>query len=229
MSIIAPDVVAEGRGFSVGFCAVGLAVGLLVWLTGWRAHRFWIVLAATIAAGVAGLSRGAEFRVQPLVAGLLLAVAAGLLALALVRVVAFAAGGLAACLAAKALPAGPWQQPLVCFLAGGLAGLLLFRIWTMMLTGFAGAVIIGYCGLWLADRLGQADAVAVANQQQPLLNGACLAGGLAGLGVQFLLERRRLRRLKREKEYQQAERNWRRGREQRGWFGWGRPPYRRAG
>jgi len=64
--------------------------------------------------------------VQPLLAGLLLAVAAGLLALALVRVIAFAAGGIAAVYGVRLLPPAPWQEPLICFLGGGLLGLLLF-------------------------------------------------------------------------------------------------------
>ncbi len=227
MSIINPDILAEGRDFSIAFCAVGLAVGLLLWLTGWRAHRFWIVLFATLAAGITGLLRAQQFGVQPLVAGLLLAIAAGVLALALIRVIAFLAAGFACVVVVRSLPPAPWQEPIICFLAGGLLGLLLFRVWTMALTGFAGAVLMGYFGLWLADRLGQVDAVLLAAQQSTLVNSVCAAVGIAGAVVQYLWDRRLLRRQREGIEYAQARRNWRRTQEPKRWFG--RQPFRRAG
>jgi hypothetical protein len=147
MQFIVPDIIAEGRGLSVPVCVAGIAIGFLLWLTGWWAHRFWIVLVSTVVAGVVGLLKGPGFRIQPLLAALLLAVAAGLLALALVRVVAFAAGGMAAWMAVQALAPPSWHEPLVCFLVGGLVGLFLFRVWTMMLTSFMGALWMGYFGL----------------------------------------------------------------------------------
>ena len=75
-------------------CGVGIAVGLLLWLFGWWGHKFWIVLATTVVAGIAGLSSARSAGVQPFVAGLLLAVAAGLMALALARLMAFIGGGM---------------------------------------------------------------------------------------------------------------------------------------
>src|SRR5262245_66462146 len=92
MHLLAPDVLAEARGLSVAVSATGLAVGVMLWLLGWWGHRFWIVLAATLGAGILGLCSGPAYGAQPLVAGLLSAVAAGALALALVRVVAWLAG-----------------------------------------------------------------------------------------------------------------------------------------
>ena len=74
------------KALSVGLCATGLVVGLALWLFGWWSHRFWVVLTTTVLAGVFGLYEAAMFRTHPLVAALLLAVAAGLLALALIRV-----------------------------------------------------------------------------------------------------------------------------------------------
>src|SRR5205085_3044818 len=95
-------------------------------------------------AGIFGLLSPPAGRLPPLVLGLLLAVAAGVLALALVRVVAFAAGGAAAWLAVHTFAPPAWDEPLVCFIVGGLAGLLLFRVWTMVLTSFAGTLLMSY-------------------------------------------------------------------------------------
>lgn len=227
MHLLAPDIVAEARGLSVGLSAAGLAVGLLLWLTGWWGHRFWIVLLTTVAAGVLGLFSGPTHGVQPLVAALLLALAAGLLALALVRVLAFVAGGLAACLTVHAL-APTWHEPLVGFLAGGLIGMLLFRVWTMALTGLAGAVLMGYSGLCLADRLGKLDAVAASEKSAGLFNWACFGVALLGLVVQFVIDRWRIRNARR-REYDRFARFDRDRRYRYGsLWSWNRQ-YRRAG
>lgn len=225
MHLLAPDILAEARGLSVGLCAAGISVGLALWLLGWRAHRFWIVLFTTVGAGILGLLSGHAHGVQPLVAGLLLALAAGVLALAVVRIFAFLAGGLATWLAVQyLLPA--WQEPLVSFLAGGLLGVLLFRVWTMALTGLAGTLLMAYSGLCLADRLGKLDAVALAEQSPVLLNWGCIGGALLGLVAQFVLERWRIRNQRwREEEVRFAR--LQRERRLRQW-GWGRF-YRRAG
>jgi hypothetical protein len=190
MSLLAPDILQEARQLSIAITATGLAMGLFLWLFGWRGHRFWIVLATTVSAGILGLQAGPNLGTQPLVAGLLLAVAAGVLALALVRVVAFIAGGVAAWMLVQGL-APTYHEPLVCFLVGGLLGLLLFRVWTMALTSFAGALLVVYCSLGLADRLGKLDAVAIAEGRPGLLNWVCGGLTLAGLLMQFLLERRK--------------------------------------
>jgi hypothetical protein len=225
MTIVFPDILAEGRDFSIAFCAVGFAVGFLLWLTGWRGHRFWIVLIATVSAGVAGLIKAKQFGAQPLTGALLLAIAAGLLALALVRLIAFAAGGTAGILAMRLFPNVPWQEPLIWFLAGGLLGLLLFRLWTMVLTGCAGAVLMAYFGLWLGDQIEQVDSVLLVTQQPVLVNSVCLAVGLLGAMLQFLMDRR-AQRASNTTEPPRASQRGRRVEERR-WFG--RTPFRRAG
>src|SRR5208283_3416908 len=108
----------------------GVIVGLALWTLGWRNHRFWVVLVTTVGAGTYGLSEGPALHAHPLVAAVLLAVAAGMLALSLVRLVAFAAGGFCGLVVAQAL-APTWDQPLIAFLGGGFLGHLLFRIWMM--------------------------------------------------------------------------------------------------
>jgi hypothetical protein len=197
MVLIPSDIMRDALGLSPGLSAIGFAVGLLLWLTGWRGHRFWIVLAATVGAGVFGLLKGPIHQIQPLVAGVLLAIAAGLLALALVRVLAFAAGGAAAWLALHSLIPAPWNEPLICFLAGGLVGLLLFRLWTMILTSFGGSLLMVFSGLCLGDRLGKLDAVGWTDNQGALLTWMCVGLGLLGVIMQFLLERGRIQRERR--------------------------------
>jgi MFS family permease len=189
MSLLAPDILEEARGLSVALSSGGLFLGLLVWLFGWRGHRFWIVLATTVSAGLLGLTTGPEYGTTPVIAGVLLAVAAGVLALALVRVVAFVAGGVAGFLLMRELlPA--WNEPLVSFLVGGLVGLMLFRLWTMVLTSLAGTMLMAYSGLSLADHFGKLNAVAVAEQQAMLVNWVCCALVLMGVVVQFVLDRK---------------------------------------
>jgi MFS family permease len=209
MQLVAPDILAEAvreGGLSPLLSILGVVVGLMLWLLGWRAHRFWIVLITTVMAGVYGLYQAPEYRAQPLLAGILLAIAAGMLALALVRLVAFVAGGIAALLLMQALiPA--WDEPLVFFLLGGLIGLVLFRIWTMALTSLAGTLFLAYSSLCLADKWGKLNAVLWAEKQTVLLNWIC--GGLTCLGLitQFYLERRRVQRQKKAEQEAQKKKD----------------------
>lgn len=190
MQLLAPEILTETRGLSVPLSATGLTLGLLLWLFGWRGHRFWIVLIATVSAGILGLYTSPSVGTKSLVAGLLLAVAAGALALALVRVVAFLCSGfLTWTIVHTLLPT--WNEPLVCILVGGLVGLVLFRLWTMTLTSLTGSLLLLYFGLSLADQCGKMDAVVFAQLQSLLLNWACGLLTLVGLIGQVLLDRRR--------------------------------------
>ena len=111
MHLVDPDILADAQGLSPAVCAGGMALGVVLWLFGGRGHRFWLVLLITLAAGIFGLSVAEAYAVQPLVGGLLLAIAAGALALSLMRVLAFVGGGVAACLAAERGMPG-WDEPL---------------------------------------------------------------------------------------------------------------------
>jgi hypothetical protein len=202
MEFIAPDILAEAVGLSPVLCCAGLAIGLLLWLYGWRLHRFWTVLVSTVIAGIYGLHSGPDYGSQPLSSGVLLAIAAGLLALSLVRVVAFVAGGIAASLLVQVV-APSWHEPLVCFLIGGLLGLVLFRVWTMVLTSLAGSVLLGYSSLCLLERFGKLKAVPWAERQTLLLNWTCVGLTLVGLVGQLYLERGR--RLLQKKTEQAAQ------------------------
>jgi len=193
MSIYDPEILQELCGLSVGLCVTGAVVGWLLWLTGWWLHRFWIVLITTALSGILGLASGSVHGIQPLIAAVLLAMAAGILALALVRLVAFAAGGAVACLILQKLAPSAGLEPMIPFLLGGLLALYYFRLWTMTMTSFAGTVVTGYFGLCLADHFGKLQAVTLAQEKAEMLNLACAIGTLFGLLAQFLVERRRAR------------------------------------
>src|SRR4051812_20983835 len=94
MQLIAPDILAEARGMTGAMTGTIWVLGFALWLFGWRWHRFWIVAGITLAAGLIGLNAGRTTGgTQVMAVGILLAVAAGLLALELAKVLAFVAGG----------------------------------------------------------------------------------------------------------------------------------------
>jgi len=214
--LVAPDILAEtqGKGLSLAACITGMVVGLTLWGFAARAQRFWLVLLTTVSAGLYGLSLAETYDVQPLVAGLLMAVAAGVLSVALARLFAFLAGGVAACLLLSAL-FPTWREPFVFFFAGGFLALSLMRVWLMALASLAGSLLMLYCTLWLLEHLGQIDAAAWAAQRHLLLDWAC--GGLAvvGFAIQFLLDRRRQRKERRPRDSDKSSKG-----EPRAWRLW---------
>lgn len=194
MHVVTPDLVADLCGLSLGVVLAGAGIGLVLWLFGWKSHRFWVVLFTTVAAGVYGLQEAATFKTPPLVAAILLAVAAGVLALALVRLLAFWAGGVSGLLIVQAA-APTLDQPLVVFVVSGLASLLMFRWFLMALTSFTGSVLVCCAGIALLNLYGALDAVAWSEQGATLLNWICGLMALMGFLFQFVLDRRASRRL----------------------------------
>ena len=195
MYIIATDILADLCSLSLGLIVLLVPVGLLLWLLGWWSHRFWIVLTATVIAGVFGLIEAATWRAQPILVGVLLAIAAGVLALALVRVITFAAGGFAGMyLVQLFLPT--LQQPAICFLISGMVSLLLFRWFFMMFTSLLGSSLLVYATLALLHFREFLDAVAWADQNTLTLNLLCGCMTLFGFTFQFFFDRWRLRRRK---------------------------------
>ena len=193
MHIIATDILSDLCGLSLGLLIALVPIGLMLWLLGWWSHRFWIVLATTVIAGVVGLLEATAWHVQPIVAAVLLAVAAGVLALALVRVITFAAGGLAGVyLVQLAYPA--WQQHVICFLISGLLCLLLFRWFFMVLTSLLGASLLAYGTLALLNYHEILDAISWSDENAKLLSILCGTATLFGFAFQFYFDRRRARR-----------------------------------
>ncbi len=181
MQLIAPDILAEARGLTGAMAGTICVLGIALWLFGWRWHRFWIVAGITLAAGLIGLNAGrTSGGTQVMAVGILLAVAAGLLALELAKVLAFVAGGCGAWLAVQwVLPQA--QELWAVFLCGGLFGLLLYRLWTMVLTSLIGTLLAGHAGVLLLEQAIRFDAVAWVSAHVPALNGAVV--GLVVLGV----------------------------------------------
>jgi hypothetical protein len=193
MTIIATDILGDLCGLSLGLLIAIIPVGLLLWLLGWWSHRFWIVLTTTVLAGVFGLLEASSWRVQPIVVAVLLAIAAGVLALALVRVVTFAAGGLASIYVVQyTFPT--WNQPVICFLVGGLLSLLLFRWCFMALTSFLGTTLLGYGILALLHYHEALDALGWAETNASFLTILCGLFTFTGFAFQIMFERWRKRR-----------------------------------
>jgi len=190
MLLIAPDIVQECRDLSIALLAFGWLIGLLLWLLGSWGHRFCIVLVTTLVAGVAGLSYGPPLGMQPLVAGLLLGVAAGALALALARVLVFIGVGFLALFLARVLAPG-WDEPVACFVAGGLLGVLLFQFWVMALASLGGTLLMAYATLGMVARLSKGDVVAWVEKNWMLLNWASGAVVVLGILMQLLVLRRK--------------------------------------
>ncbi len=193
MHAVAPELVADVCGLSQGLLLAGAGVGFVLWLFGWRGHRFWVVLLTTSSAGIYGLQNAAAFKTPPLVAALLLAVAAGILALALVRLLAFGVGGTLGLIIVHAT-APSLEQPLAVFVVSGLVSLLLFRWFLMALTSAGGALLLCYAGLGLLNTYGSMDALAWSEQNGAPLNWLCGLLAIMGFLVQFLVERRQARR-----------------------------------
>jgi hypothetical protein len=199
MQLLAPDILEEARTLSPLLSGAGLSIGFFLWMFGGRTNRFWLAMSVTLAAGLLGLSYGKVYGMQPLVAALLLAVSAGALALSLVRILLFAAGGLTALSLIHAI-APAWDEPIAVFLVGGLIGVLLYRFWIATFASVVGSLLMAYSALALLDRLRLVDSVAWTGQNGPLLNWGCASLIVMGVLVQFLLERRRNRKAEPEEE-----------------------------
>ena len=183
MFLLNPDVIAEARGLSAGASGFLLFVGFLLWAFGWRWHRFWVVFAITLSAGILGLSAGQNAGVQILVVGVLSAIAAGMLALELARILAFVTGGVAAWLAATAVAPGA-QELWAVFLCGGLLGVVLYKLWTMIAMSLLGILVCWHTLLVMAETTTGFDASKWAMEHAAALNGAVIVGTLLGVFVQ---------------------------------------------
>jgi hypothetical protein len=189
MQLIAPDILAEARGLTEAMSGTLCVLGMALWVFGWRWHRFWIVAGVTLGAGLCGLHAGrAVGGAQILAVGVLLAVAAGMMALELARIFAFVAAGCAAWLAA--LWVFPQAQELwAVFLSGGLFGLILYRVWTMLLTSLGGVLIAGHAAMLLLEPLLEFNAVEWVTANQAAVNGSAIALSILGIVLQAVFTR----------------------------------------
>ena len=188
MQVLDPEFLALTRELSPGVSVVAGLVGLALWLFGARSHRFWLALVMTVSAGMVGLALGREFAVQPLVAGLLLALAAGMLALALTRITLFVLGGMCAILLVRI--AVPSANEFLCFVVGGLVGICFYQLWITALSSILGSVLMAYSVVTLMNSPGKFDSVEWATQNAPLVNWAMIGSTVLGILAQFILDRR---------------------------------------
>ena len=183
MQLIAPDILAEARGLTGAMTGTICVLGFALWLFGWRWHRFWVVAGITLGAGLIGLNAGRTEGVQVMAVGILLAVAAGMMALELAKVVAFIAGGIGAWLAVQwVLPQA--QELWAVFLSGGIMSLLLYRLWTMLLTSLFGTLLVGHSALLLLEPAFKFDAVAYTTEHMVVLNGIVVGVVILGILLQ---------------------------------------------
>lgn len=188
MQLIHPDILAEAKGLSIGAAGFATLVGALLWGLGWRWHRFWIVFGITLSAGLIGLNSGQAAGGQVLVVGILLALAAGMMALEMARVLAFVAGGVVAWIAIQTiLPAA--REMWAVFLCGGLLGLLLYRLWTMVLTSCIGSLLTVYGVTILIAVAFQVDVVTYAQKNTTSLNFVVGLLAFAGVGLQHYISK----------------------------------------
>ncbi len=183
MHLIAPDILAEARGMSGAMVGTACVLGVALWLFGWRWHRFWVVAGVTLGAGLIGLNAGKTSGGQVMAVGILLAVTAGMMALELAKVLAFVAGGIGAWLTVQwVLPQA--QELWAVFLSGGLFGLLLYRLWTMLLTSLMGTLLGGHALLLLLEGWLKFDAAAWSGANIVALNGVVVAVVVLGIVIQ---------------------------------------------
>jgi hypothetical protein len=204
MTLIAPDILRECLPLGTLTLVLALVIGLALWLLGGLGHRFCIVLGTTLIAGVVGLQNGPIWGMQPLVAGLLLGVAAGALALALVRVVVFLGVGFGLLYLARMLFPS-WEEPVACFVAGGILGVLFFRFWIQATASLLGTLLMAYAGLALVGRITRKDVATWAEGNGPLLTWATLSVAVLGILVQLLVQKRGLRGKSKSKAAPKAE------------------------
>lgn len=191
MTLIAPDILKLCLDLGLLTLLLAFVIGLALWMLGGLGHRFCIVLTTTLIAGVVGLQSGPTMGMQPLVAGLLLAVAAGALALSLVRVAVFLGVGFGVLTVAQML-IPKWEEPLACFVAGGILGIVCFRFWIQAIASTVGTFLMSYAGLALVGKLAKTDVVGWADKNAPLLNWCALSVAVLGILVQILVQKRGL-------------------------------------
>lgn len=192
MIFVTPEILKECLELSQESVLLSLVIGFGLWIMGGWGHRFCIVLLATLLAGIFGLRNATVWGMQPLVAGLLLAVSAGALALSLARVGAFVAIGMATVYLSRMVVPN-WHEPVAIFVGGGLVGILLFRFWIMTLASLAGSLIMAYSILCLLARHVRMDVLSWSEKNASLLSWSILGLAILGILIQLFAMRSGLR------------------------------------
>jgi hypothetical protein len=120
------------------------------------------------------------------------------------RVLAFITGGWALYVVAR-LVAPAADEPLLCFLIGGLFSVFLYRVWIAAVSSMAGTVLVTYSSLWLIANLAKVDVIAWANGNGPLWNWGLGSCAVLGILVQFVVHRFYLKKKKEWEEKAKAK------------------------
>jgi hypothetical protein len=206
MQVLAPDVFADLLGLPAAALIVMLLAGALLALTGWRWHRFWLTIIVSLISGLIGLRQAPAWGIgQPVVAGALMAAAAGCLALSLARVGLFLAYGLGTWYVMKRF-APEVAIPAVCIAAGGLFSVLFYRFCVVLLTSAAGCVLLCYGALGLAEQQSWFPTKMWLQEHTLIVNAAWAGIALMMLMLQLYFWRAAQQKLKRAKtEFTEAE------------------------
>jgi hypothetical protein len=188
MQLLSPEILIEAKGLSPSVTIFGLILGFLLWLFGWRWHRFWVAMSITIAGGLIGLHAARSSGSNLLAFGLLLAISAGVLAIELSRLLAFVAGGMTVWLLSYYLFPNA-HELWIAFLVGGLGGVLLYRLWMMLLTSFAGVLLSWHSGFCILQQYAGMNASQWATEHLVLINSLMIGITILGLLAQSLMER----------------------------------------
>jgi hypothetical protein len=206
MQVLSPDVFADVLELPLAALGIIAALGAAIALTGWRWHRFWLTITVSLVSGLIGIRQASVWGIeQPVMAGVLLATAAGCLALSLARVGMFLAYGLTIWYAMKRI-APLHAVPAFCICVGGLFSVLFYRFCIVLLTSAFGSLLLCYGGL---AALQEKNIFSVSSwlQEQPLMGTAVWAGlTLFTLLLQLYFWRRAKQRLKKARlEFTEAE------------------------
>jgi hypothetical protein len=202
MQIIAPDFLTDLRDLPLYATVTMALIGAGLWICGWWGHRFWMGLLTSFGAGLVGLRLGPDWGLDPLAAGIMLAVAGGSLALAICRIGVFLIYGVAAWHLMQAL-APKASHPIACIAIGGALAVLIFRFSVILMTSAAGVWLAGHGGLLLAERFGKIDAPAWVTARPLWINTGFAATAFIGVIFQFWADNRLRRFLKARREVAQ--------------------------
>jgi len=206
MQLLAPDVLTDLIDLPAAGLVALVVIGLALALTGWVWHRFWLTISVSLISGLVGVRQAAAWGIdQPVVAGALLAAAAGCLALSLARVGLFIGYGLG-CWYAMQRFAPAYAVPAICICVGGIFSVLFYRFCVVLLTAALGSVLLCYGGLALLHQQKTLSAVQFLMDQSLLAHGLWGAATFLTLMLQLYFWRRSRRRLRRlRREYTSAE------------------------
>ena len=203
MQVLSADVLADVLELPVPTLLVLMGIGAALALTGWRWHRFWLTICVSMISGLVGLRQAQAWGInQPIIAGVLLAAAAGCLALSLARVGLFLAYGLAAWYAMKRL-APPYAIPAICICVGGLFSVLFYRFCVVLLTSVVGSILFTYAALAYAQLQNWFPMQTWLREQSLAAHGSLAGLCLVTLMLQLYLWRKQ--RVRKKAEYSPEE------------------------